>query len=706
MDYKKSWKNGKLKIVLLHTCAFLFCVLFAFVFRNHIRSSEISTVKKAVGADFAPFEVESAIMFSYINNVADGKGIPEYDPRLKLTHGYRVSEQMSLGLEYFLGWGLRLRRQFIPPKQPPQNDYETDPDESSWITAQLCMWACLVPGFIYLWLIFLNQPWYIAILGGVLSGIAPASVARHTGQLLLKGTFALPFLAATLAFFSFAFKRKGIMPLLLVMFCAFCSVVFWDASQLVLGVWAGFEILRWIIYGSDERRRQVFTVVYAVMVIAALITPYNRAHYALFSPALIIIWPTLTGLHYTGIDCFKKRFATALAFFVLLSVVHTGILHNSQFAKNYSHFSSLAKAKIIYLNIKPSDPAKLSFEQRFLWTPGLHSATWNMTKNLFPYAFWSFLVMLFAGLAIKKVRIEILKNSKESLAPFGAALAFFVFYIFFVRFHVFSALALNAAFPLIVYNWQNAFNKRWCKVLIVLLASIVVTLEGMHTLKLKRNYDDQFFKETGELVKWFRKSGVEDKVVLTDMEISPVLKAYCGTAILVQPKFELAEIRENVKKYVDLIYHGSELEVASYCAENKVDFLVYVRGKTAPMHIHSYRYMADAKRIKTKSIAYRMERYPRSMRFFYEIVPPKEFSDINKRYRIYKVIYPQNIETASYAADLALEYYYTGRKKLAYKLAESAFLTNPKSKKTYLTYYKITGKIPRPGLADFSKISN
>lgn len=705
MEHLKIKEKLSSKKILLHSLAFIFCVLFSFCFRGYICNREIATVKKEIGADFAPFEVESAIMYSYINNVADGKGIPEYDPRLKLTHGFRVAEQMSLGLEYFLGWGLRLRRAIIKPKTPPNSDYERDPDETMWIITQLRLWACLVPGLVYLWLIFINCPWHIAMLGGALCSIAPASVARHTGQLILKETFALPFLAAALAFFPLAFKRKDTLSIILVMTFAFCATVFWDASQFVLGVWAFFEILRWIIYGSNERRRDVFVAVYAALIIAALISPYNRTHYAILSPALLIIWPSLTGLHFIKTASLKKRLLFSCIIFGTLTLVHTAIVYDSNFAKNYSHFSSLAKAKLIHFNQKPNDPSKLSFEQRFLWTPGLHSSNLAITMNLFPYAFWTFLLLAFWGTWLKKVRGDIVEKLRFSLVPIGTTLAFFIFHVFFVRFHVFSALALNVAFAFLVYSWYQAAEKRWIKISIFILALSVITLEAMYTLKLHRNYENSYFKETADMIKWFRQSGTDNKTFLADMEISPLLKAYCGAKILMHPKFELIEIRKNMEEYVNLMFHGSERDFADYCVRHDVDFVVFSRGKVAPMHKFSYRYMANAKKIKTKSIAYLMEGYPHSMRYFYEIIPPKEFKNLNRRYRIFKVIPPNRRATASYAADLAMEYYYTDKHKLARNLARAAFLTNPKSKKTYLTFYKIIGHIPKPTLKTFCEFS-
>ncbi len=706
MEYSGIKRKLSSKKIYLHSLVFIFCVLFAFCFRGYICDREIVRVKSKTGVDFAPFEVESAIMYSYINDVADGKGIPEYDPRLKLTCGYRVNEQMSLGVEYFLGWGLRLRRALVKPENPPDNTYESNPEETSWIIAQLRLWACLVPGLVYLWLIFINCPWHIALLGGMLCSVAPASVARHTGQLILKETFALPFLAAALAFFPLAFKRKGIISILAVMFFAFCATTFWDASQFVLGVWAIFEIMRWIIYGSDKRRRDVFIAVYTALVLAAILIPYNRAHYAILSPALIIIWPALAGLHFIKYESIKKRLLISCIIAATLTLAHTAIVYQSHFAKNYSHFSSLAKAKLKHMNVKPEDPGKLTFEQRFLWTPGLHSSTWEMTLTYFPYAFWVFLLLAFWGTCFRKVRGDIIDKLKFSLVPIGSTLAFFVFHIFFVRFHVFSALALNVAFAFLVYNWHQVSEKRRVRILIFVLAALVIILEGLYTLRLKRNYEYSYFRETAEMIKWFRQSDTTDNVFLADMEISPVLKAYCGTKILIQPKFELIEVRKNMEKYVNLMFHGTERDFADYCAAKGADFVVFSRGKISPMHKYSYRYMANAKKINPRSIAYTMEKRPRSMRYFYEIAPPGEFKDINIRYRVFKVIPPGRISTASYAADLAMEYYYTNKSQLARNLAKAAFLTNPKSEKTYLTYYKIFGHIPQPTLKTFCQFYN
>jgi hypothetical protein len=314
-----------------------------------------------------------------------------------------------------------------------------------------------------------------------------------------------------------------------------------------------------------------------------------------------------------------------------------------------------------------------------------------------------FLFFTVTGLCFGKPREEIGNKLKYSLVPLGTTIIFFVFHVFFVRFHVFSALALNAVFALTAWCWYGICRKNYSRTIVYSIAALIILMEGIHCLKLSRDYSGQYLRETAHLLKWFRKADVHDKAFLADMEISPLLKAYCGTKILIQPKFELAETRDNFHEYVNLMFHRSERNFADYCVRNGIDFVLFTRGKVAPMHKFSYRYMADAKRIRRGCVAFLMEGYPRSMRYFYELIPPKDLKDINKRYRVFKVIPPDKQATASYAAELALDYYYTGKTELARKLARTAFLTNPKTKKTYLSYYKVFGHIPKPTLKTFCR---
>ncbi|MCP3965797.1 MAG: hypothetical protein GY750_18575 [Lentisphaerae bacterium] len=695
-------KSSVKKSFILHIVMFILCVAAAFGFRSAICSREIKRVKAEVGSDFAPFFVESAIMYGYVQDIADGKGIPEYDPTLPSAGNYRVSEQMSLGLEYFLGYGLRFRRAFlgIPNDKTP---FEKSPAETSWLRGQLRLWVCLIPGFIYLWLIFAGCPWFIAASGALLYAVAPAAVARYTGQDLLKGEFSLPLLTAMFAFGQLAMRKRGITATVLALIFAFSTTATWNAAQFVIGFWGLWEIFHWCLYGSDRGRRNVFIAIYCALLLSALLVPYNRAHGFILSPVILTIWPVLIALHFCGGRRFGYRLTLTVLFGIIGLLIWQGANYKSVFAANYSHFASLAKAKIMYLNSKPLDPEALNFEQRFLWTPSLNSASWAQTRALYPLALWLLAMLPIFGICLKRTNRKVLKGLRRSIVPLGLTLTFFIFYIFFFRFHVFCGLFTAVAFPLLINDWRRSIIMPPARLVLVLLAFGVVFYEGSTTWKLRRTYPPYFLRETSELISWFKQVGCSGKVMLGDLSISPLLKGYCDASIIIQPKFELAEIRSQVKDYIMLMFHGTEYDFAQYCSRNKVDFVVFSHGTTGEMHKYSYRYMAAAKKLNFNSCAFMMEKYPDRLKYFYHIKPPKEFKTLENRYRIFKFISPEKKKIARFSAELAVLYLKQGKTILAKKLARAAYFTDQTSEQTYLAYYKAFKKIPKVKLHDFCK---
>ena len=78
----------------------LLIIAVGFTFRYSIAKRDIIKLEHATGAKFAPYLVESAIMYGYINKVADGENISGADPALPAMKDIKASEQMSLFLEY------------------------------------------------------------------------------------------------------------------------------------------------------------------------------------------------------------------------------------------------------------------------------------------------------------------------------------------------------------------------------------------------------------------------------------------------------------------------------------------------------------------------------------------------------------------------------------------------------------------------------
>ena len=168
----------------------LLLIAIGFAFRYSIARRDTVQLEQAAGAKFAPYLVESAVMYSYINKVADKENIADADPTLPAMKNVKASEQMSLSLEYAGGWLLRARRFFCGT--PQVGEYERSYEETSFLRTAFCLYIALSFGFIYIALRFMKVPPLIAVLAVAIEIFSTAALGRYTGQDFIKGAFALP----------------------------------------------------------------------------------------------------------------------------------------------------------------------------------------------------------------------------------------------------------------------------------------------------------------------------------------------------------------------------------------------------------------------------------------------------------------------------------------------------------------------------------
>ena len=246
--------------IIFPVVLFLVVVLSAFTIRSSHYRKEARKIRAVIGADFVPFTVESSMMYAYSRDVATGRGIPRYDPGLVGMEKIPVRDQMTVGLEYFLGYGYRLKKLFCPSTSTPADEnYEDDPDFTRWLRFQLRLWTSLTAGFIFLWLIVLRCPWFFALLGGLLHAVAPAAIARYTAQDIVRGEFCLPLIAAAFVLSCWSFRKRGRWRLLLLGVTVFLAIATWDMCQIVFSLWGICEIVRLLIGGViNSKRRNVW----------------------------------------------------------------------------------------------------------------------------------------------------------------------------------------------------------------------------------------------------------------------------------------------------------------------------------------------------------------------------------------------------------------------------------------------------------------
>ena len=702
-DYSVSMRKIKLflssPIVL-----FILAALLAFTVRTYVCNRELASIKSQTGVDFYPFFVESSIMYGFAKDVGSGKGIPAYDRSLTGMNKVKVSEQMPLGIEYFLGYSWRIAKLIFgePKLSPADKIYEDDPAGAAFMRNTIRLWASLTAGFIFLWLYFLRCPLPWAMAGALIYAFAPAAIARYTGQDILCEAFAMPFLAAAFAFGALALRKRSVRALLITGICTFCATAFWDMSQLCFLLWGVYEIIRVMSGGGTSGKRlQFYLFMYAALLLSAVLVPYNRAHQLICSPLIVFIFPTLFSLYFMP----SVKFSRKLAVLLVSGLVFFGIwkLVSSGYAENYSHFNELIKAKIAFCNVKPADPDKLNFAARFLWTPSLHSASMAQTKLLFPAALWIMGIAFIAGLCFKNAGKRLKTGLSRSLLPLWLTAIYFLIYIFMVRFNVFCGVFSAVALPLIFYDLYRSKSKLSLRIMLIITALQVIYLEAEATVNQRRNYSKNFLRETSDLVKWFRRANIQGHTVLAEMTLSPVLKAYCGANIVVQPKFELPASRRLAEDYINLMYNGSESQFAGFCEYYGVEYVVFnCNSSFEPLHPYSYRYIAAAKQVNAKSTVFLMDMRPREMQYFYEITPPGEVNSLSSKYRVFKYIPPADKIKAMQTAQLAWQCYKERNMPLAEKLAEAAFLTDPQSQNIYLLYYRIYKQLPQFKLENFT----
>ena len=115
---------------------FLICVLAAFAMRTHNYNREARSVAAVIRDqpavqqnflqqflpvthhNFMPYTIECAMMFGYIQDIASGRGVPRSDKNLHGLEDIAPYRQMIMGLEWFLGWGYRIKSWFFPDPAP------------------------------------------------------------------------------------------------------------------------------------------------------------------------------------------------------------------------------------------------------------------------------------------------------------------------------------------------------------------------------------------------------------------------------------------------------------------------------------------------------------------------------------------------------------------------------------------------------------
>jgi len=356
-----------------------------------------------------PFTYESALQFRQTRILYETGSLPEFDTQIRtgkpgeegVQQGVKLDETYSLGSE---SWYVALAK--VMPR--------------SWSLENRVRWAalllfCLTIPLLALWVGLSTRSVSAGAIAGLLFAVCYAAVVRSTGHELSRENFALPWLAAFLA--AHAWSRWGLatgrwsfwLAAVVSGVCLAMAQVHWDLVQFFVAIWvAGFAV-QWLLVPADPRAGESsrservriaaqWWIPFACLVVAGLANPYLRSHGFLGSaPMLLGAGLALAlGLQAFGVGGLRPRWWHALVVLVPLAWLWFGG------GESYGHFGSLLAAKLQHFNIKPADPLLLSYEQRVMWTPALHSSTWYHVFDVFPYLLYAGVAAM-AGYALRAV---------------------------------------------------------------------------------------------------------------------------------------------------------------------------------------------------------------------------------------------------------------------------------------------------------------
>jgi hypothetical protein len=559
---------------------------------------EVVQTQQRIVSDETPFTLESALRYRRVKMVYDTGRMPVIDPFVQYPEGVVVRETYEFGSEY-LQAGLA---KCLPESMSVTSRFR-------WIEAA---WFCLGIPFMGLWIAAWTGRWSAGLTAAAFYTVAFSSISRSTGLELSNENYALPLLIAYLAFdaLSGAAPTPG-RRLVFGVASAFLlawSLWWWDLIQFFVLLWSAC-----VLFGALTRKEPPgegetirFVLQASALVFVGMASPYHRSHALLGSPAMSLLagavmlmaWDAaLRRRHGVGLrDTLAARFsvparAGILAAVVLLPFAASSVLRFvADYQSSYGHFAELLYAKIRYLNAKPADPALLTFDQRIMWVPALHSADVRLTKHLFP----AILPLSFVG-----VTLVYPLTRKRSIPRLSRLVVFYTVslaaYWFFVRFQVyvavFAAAVLGTCVALARVGWAA-----WLVRALLVLGFMVETANAVDAVRKpeRSGRPHVYYGELAELAAWLRAHASPDPV-LANFGVSGSIAAYGKCPVVLHPKFESGPLRDRVKEYAELLFTGTEREFRDWADRHGAKYFVYAMGEFAQRSPElQLRYMANA----------------------------------------------------------------------------------------------------------------
>ena len=586
------------------------------------------------------FTLESALNYRRIDQVFSLGSLPEVDYGIQYPEGIVVRKVDTTGAEF----GYALLARLFPKSVPLQ-------ERVRWIEEA---WFSLSIPLMALWIFWWLGSRWAGVTAGSFYAVSLSSVIRSTGQEVSHENAAMPLMMAYLAFDALADRSSGFRRVFwlgtMASALALClAVSLWDLMQYFIFLKMAYDAAQNIRGRLFERLddRLKWGLCFGSLFVTGWVNPYLRAHAFAASPAMLLGYGIL--LH-DGLKAWvrpnerrkfldtctarvpfifrlaaeKRRSAVFLA--VALLPLLAGCCAGGLYGDSYGHFAELVFAKLRFLNHKPVDPALLTFNQRIMWVPALHSATMGLTFTLFP----AMLLLTLAAVGVFYWQSSGRSNPKLNQLTFFYA-ASLLTYCLLVRFHVFAAV-FSAALLGVWVSWASSrgLMARLC-VAVPLALGLAVEARNVTTDPLRWGRPGIYYEEQEDLVQWL-KDKAAPSAVLANFGVSASILAYAQCPIILHPKFESPEIRRRVREYGELLFKGTEKSFRDWADEHGALYYVYALGEFSNQDPgRQMRYFVDALEPPAKAPARLFEFSPEKGRFF-------KLMWSNKKYRVFKIL--------------------------------------------------------------------
>ncbi|MCB1196080.1 hypothetical protein KDK77_07830 [bacterium] len=609
--------------------AILFSLLFLFaamIASYHLRITIWGQQEKSIGQPLC-FTLESALLFRYAR-LSLTNDIPVIDKKVEYPYGVEPRKFFSLGGDIILGKAYKMFSKL----------------SHSAVSFEV-FHRYAVP--FYFVVVSLSALFFIGIIltgkksaGLIMAcmyGISIPGVLRSTGQEFMRENFALALLFVHSAFLLSALKNNKKYSYLISGIVLAVAWALWDMIHLYMSVLAVFFVI------NPPHAKKIAGIVIPCAVIS-LVNPYLSYHKGILSFPMLV----MTGLCCYQILVTRTKKIKKLAWFSYPIIRYSLLfglvplcLFITPYGDAYNHFWELLCAKIRFLNCKPLNPEYLTFDARVLWTPALHSASFEQLCTYF---------CCIISIAVVSIGFLFYCRKYAKLFPtdifiiFGF-IFFLILYIFFVRMVVFAAFFG----VLMISFWFKLYNKLWniCAVCILLLLCCgEYSRTYSYSSCMGRNVD---YASLRYLLKWIQENTQQEDAILASFELSGPIINYAGRPIILQPKFEAKSTRNKYQRFIETLFEDSEDRFAGFMTAYDARYFVFQKGTSWNKSIYAPAYFSAKNDEELhKSVAYRFERRQKELMNFVQVYE-------NGRYKVFRRILSEEKEYAKHRCEKAEE---------------------------------------------------